>query len=156
FIMPPLMSNHGNYIASLADVCRWLGKQAEAAGVEIYPGFAAADVLYDKGAGKGIVTGDMGVARDGHHKPGFTPGMELHGKYTLIGEGARGSLAKQLIKNFKLDQDRDPQKFGIGLKEIWELKPENHKRGLVMHTMGWPLDEFTGGGSFMYHFGENL
>ncbi|MBI1213929.1 MAG: FAD-binding protein [Alphaproteobacteria bacterium] len=157
FVMPPLMYNHGNYIASLGDVCRWLAKQAEEAGVEIYPGFAAAEVLYDgKGAVKGIATGDMGVARDGHHKPSFTRGMELHGKYTLIAEGARGSLAKQLIKKFKLDEGRDPQKFGIGLKELWELKPENHKRGLVMHTMGWPLDEGTGGGSFMYHFGENL
>jgi electron-transferring-flavoprotein dehydrogenase len=157
FIMPPLMYNHGNYIASLADACRWLAKQAEAAGVEIYPGFAATEVLYDdKGAVKGVATGDMGVARDGHHKPGFTPGIELHGKYTLIGEGARGSLAKQLMKKFKLEDGRDPQKFGIGLKELWELDPTRHKRGLVVHTMGWPLDERTGGGSFMYHFGENL
>ena len=157
FIMPPLMSNHGNYVASLGDVCRWLAKQAEAAGVEIYPGFAATEVLYnDKGAVKGVATGDMGIARDGHHKPSFTPGIELHGKYTLIAEGARGSLAKQLVKKFKLEEGRDPQKYGIGLKELWELKPGNHKRGLVMHTMGWPLDERTGGGSFMYHFGENL
>ncbi len=157
FIMPPLMSNHGNYIVSLAEVCRWLAKQAEAAGVEIYPGFAAAEVLYNKdGSVKGVATGDMGVARDGHHKAGFTPGIELHGKYTFIAEGVRGSLAKQLMKNFKLDQGCDPQKFGIGLKELWQLKPENHKKGLVMHTMGWPLDDRTGGGSFMYHFGENL
>jgi electron-transferring-flavoprotein dehydrogenase len=156
-LMPPLMNNHGNYIVSLADVCRWLAKQAEAAGVEIYPGFAATEVLYnDKGAVKGIATGDMGIARDGHHKPGFARGMELHGKYTLIAEGARGSLAKQLVRKFKLEDGRDPQKYGIGLKELWELKPGNHKRGLVMHTMGWPLNERTGGGSFMYHFGENL
>jgi len=156
-IMPPLMYNHGNYIVSLADVCRWLAKQAEAAGVEIYPGFAATEVLYnDKGAVKGVATGDMGVARDGHHKAGFAPGIELHGKYTLIGEGARGSLAKQLIKKFKLEEGREPQKYGIGIKELWELKPENHKRGLVVHTMGWPLDDRTGGGTFMYHFGENL
>jgi electron-transferring-flavoprotein dehydrogenase len=114
-------------------------------------------VLYnDKGAVKGIATGDMGIARDGHHKPGFARGMELHGKYTLIAEGARGSLAKQLVRKFKLEDGRDPQKYGIGLKELWELKPGNHKRGLVMHTMGWPLNERTGGGSFMYHFGENL
>ena len=156
-IMPPLMYNHGNYVVSLGEVCRWLAKQAEAAGVEIYPGFTAAEVLYnDKGVVKGVVTGDMGVARDGHHKSGFTPGIELHGKYTLFAEGARGSLTKQLVKKFKLEEGRDPQKYGIGIKELWELKPENHKRGLVLHTMGWPLDEWTGGGTFMYHFGENL
>ena len=157
FLMPPLMYNHGNYIASLGNVVRWLGKQAEELGVEIYPGFAAAEVLYDdKGRVKGVATGDMGVGRDGKHKDGFTPGMELHGKYTLIGEGVRGSLAKQLIAKFKLDEGRDPQKFGIGLKELWELPPDKHKRGMVMHTMGWPLSNATGGGSFMYHFGENL
>jgi electron-transferring-flavoprotein dehydrogenase len=157
FLFPPLMSNHGNYIVSLGNVCRWLAKQAEELGVEIYPGFAAAEVLYDgKGAVKGVATGDMGIGRDGKAKSGFARGMELHGKYTLIGEGVRGSLAKQLIARFKLDEGRDPQKFGIGLKELWELPPDKHKRGLVMHTMGWPLANDTGGGSFMYHFGENL
>jgi len=157
FIMPPLMSNHGNYIVSLGNVCRWLAKQAEDLGVEVYPGFAAAEVLYDdKGAVKGVATGDMGVGRDGKHKAGFARGMELHGKYTLIAEGARGSLAKQLIARFKLQEGRDPQKFGIGLKELWELPAEKHKRGLVVHTMGWPLSAGTGGGSFMYHWGETF
>jgi len=134
-----------------------LGKQAEELGVEIYPGFAAAEVLYDdKGAVRGVATGDMGIGRDGKAKAGFTRGMELLGKYTLIGEGVRGSLAKQLIARFKLDENSQPQKFGIGLKELWEVPPEQHKRGMVMHTMGWPLKNDTGGGSFMYHFGENL
>ncbi len=157
FIMPSLMNNHGNYIVSLGNVCRWLGKQAEELGVEIYPGFAAAEILYDdKGAVRGVATGDMGIGRDGKAKAGFTRGMELLGKYTLIGEGVRGSLAKQLIARFKLDENSQPQKFGIGLKELWEVPPDQHKRGMVMHTMGWPLKNDTGGGSFMYHFGENL
>jgi electron-transferring-flavoprotein dehydrogenase len=156
-LFPPLMSNHGNYIVSLGNVCRWLAKQAEELGVEIYPGFAAAEVLYDdKGAVKGVATGDMGIGRDGKPKSGFTRGMELHGKYTFIAEGVRGSLAKQLIARFKLTDGREPQKFGIGLKELWQLPPEKHKRGLVLHTMGWPLTNSTGGGSFMYHFGEGL
>jgi electron-transferring-flavoprotein dehydrogenase len=155
FIMPPLMSNHGKYIVSLGNVCRWLAQQAEALGVEIYPGFPAADiVLGDRGEVKGVLTGDMGVARDGHHKDSYTPGMALLGKYTLIAEGARGSLSKVLLAKYGLA--KEPQKFGIGLKELWELSPEKHRRGLVMHTMGWPLDNATGGGSFMYHFGENL
>jgi electron-transferring-flavoprotein dehydrogenase len=157
FIMPPLMYNHGNYIVSLANLCRWLAKQAEELGVEIYPGFAAAEVLYDeKGAVKGVATGDMGIGRDGKPKPSFTRGIELHGKYTFIGEGVRGSLAKQLIARFKLQEGREPQKFGIGLKELWQLPPDKHKRGLVVHTMGWPLSDKTGGGSFMYHWGEDL
>ena len=157
FIMPPLMHNHGNYIASLGDLTRWLAKQAEEAGVEIYPGFPAAEIVYgDHGEVRGVITGDLGVARDGHHKDSYTPGMALLGKYTLIAEGARGSLAKLLIAKFDLSAGRDPQKFGIGLKELWQLAPEKHRRGLVMHTMGWPLDNATGGGSFMYHFGENL
>jgi electron-transferring-flavoprotein dehydrogenase len=157
FLFPPLMNNHGNYIVSLGNVVRWLAKQAEELGVEIYPGFAAAEVLYDeKGRVAGVATGDMGVGRDGQHKDSYTPGMELRGKYTLIGEGVRGSLAKQLIAKFKLDDGRDPQKFGIGLKELWELPKDQHQRGLVVHTMGWPLSNSTGGGSFMYHFGENL
>ena len=157
FVMPPLMSNHGNYIVSLGNVCRWLAKQAEELGVEIYPGFAAAEVLYDEsGAVRGVATGDMGVGRDGKHKSGFTRGMELLGKYTFIGEGVRGSLAKKLISKFKLDAGKEPQKFGIGLKELWEIPADKHKRGMVMHTMGWPLTNDTGGGSFMYHLGDNL
>jgi electron-transferring-flavoprotein dehydrogenase len=157
FIFPPLMSNHGKYIASLGDVCRWLAKEAEALGVEIYSGFAAVDAITgEKGEVKGVVTGDMGVAKDGHHKPGYAPGMALNAKYTLLAEGARGSLSKQLIKRFALDKDSDPQKYGIGLKELWELPKEKHQRGLAMHSMGWPLDNGTGGGSFIYHFGDNL
>jgi electron-transferring-flavoprotein dehydrogenase len=157
FLMPPLMWNHGNYIASLGNLCRWLGKQAEELGVEIYPGFAAAEVLYDgKGAVKGVATGDMGIGRDAKPKSGFTRGMELHGKYTLIAEGVRGSLAKQLLARFKLQEGREPQKFGIGLKELWQLPKDKHKRGLVVHTMGWPLSNSTGGGSFMYHWGEDF
>lgn len=156
FLMPPLMSNHGNYIVSLGNVCRWLAEKAEALGVEIYPGFAAAEVLYhDDGSVKGVATGDMGVERDGTPGPGFTRGMELHGKYTLIGEGVRGSLAKELIARFELDKDREPQKFGIGIKELWEVKPEHHRPGLVQHSFGWPLGMKTGGGSFLYHLEDN-
>ena len=153
---PPLMSNHGCYIASLGNICRWLGEQAEAMGVEIYPGFPAAELIEEEGVIKGVVTGDFGLARDGSHKDGYQPGMELRGKYTLIAEGVRGSLAKELIERFDLSEGKEPQKFGIGLKEIWRVKPENHKPGLVKHTMGWPLDGTTGGGSFMYHFDDNL
>jgi electron-transferring-flavoprotein dehydrogenase len=157
FVMPPLMSNHGKYVVSLGNVCRWLAKQAEELGVEIYPGFPAVDlVLGDRGELKGVITGDMGVARDGHHKDSYTPGMALLGKYTLIAEGARGSLSKQIIAKYQLASNCDPQKYGIGLKELWELAPDKHRRGLVMHTMGWPLDNATGGGSFIYHFGDNL
>ncbi|MFN4230026.1 4Fe-4S dicluster domain-containing protein [Parvibaculum sp.] len=157
FLFPPLMNNHGNYIVSLANVCRWLAEQAEALGVEIYPGFAGAEVLYgEDGSVRGVITGDMGVAKDGSHKDSYTPGMELRGKYTLFAEGVRGSLSKELIRKFKLDEGREPQKFGIGLKELWEIDPSKHKKGLVQHTMGWPLDNSTGGGSFLYHFGENL
>ena len=156
-LFPPLMSNHGNYIVSLGNVCRWLAKQAEGLGVEVYPGFAAAEVLYDdKGNVRGVATGDQGIGRDGKPKPGFARGVELHGKYTFIAEGVRGSLAKQLMARFKLGENCDPQKFGIGLKELWQLPPEKHKRGLVVHTLGWPLKNDTGGGSFMYHFGEGL
>ncbi|MGZ5931300.1 MAG: electron transfer flavoprotein-ubiquinone oxidoreductase [Rhizomicrobium sp.] len=156
FAMPPLMSNHGNYIVSLSNLCKWLATQAEALGVEIYPGFPAASLVIENGVVKGVTTGDLGVAKDGHHKDGFTPGMNLLGKYTLFAEGARGSLTKQLLKIFKLDADCDYQKFGIGVKELWELPPDKHKRGLVIHTMGWPLDNSTGGGLFMYHWGENF
>jgi electron-transferring-flavoprotein dehydrogenase len=156
FAMPPQMNNHGNYIVSLGNVCRWLAGRAEALGVEIYPGFAAADLIYnDAGAVTGVVTGDMGVERDGTHGPGFAPGMALLGKYVLIGEGARGSLAKQLISKYGLDEGRQPGKYGIGLKELWQVKPENHKPGLVQHTFGWPLDLKTGGGSFLYHLEDN-
>ncbi|MCC6948133.1 MAG: electron transfer flavoprotein-ubiquinone oxidoreductase [Bradyrhizobiaceae bacterium] len=152
FLMPPLMSNHGNYVVSLGNVCRWLASRAEALGVEIYPGFAAAEVLYDaNGAVAGVATGDMGIGRNGEQKPGFTRGMELRGKYTLFAEGARGSLTKQLIARFKLSEGREPQKFGIGLKELWKVAPEKHKPGLVQHSFGWPLDGRTGGGSFLYH-----
>jgi len=157
FAMPPLMSNHGAYIVSLGNVCRWLATLAEALGVEIYPGFPAADIVYgDKGEVRGIVTGDLGVARDGHHKPSYAPGMELLGKYTLFAEGVRGSLTKRLIEKFALQEGRDVQKFGIGVKELWELAPEKHVRGLAMHTMGWPLANETGGGTFMYHWGERF
>ena len=156
FAMPPLMSNHGNYIVSLSNLCKWLATQAEALGVEIYPGFPAAALVIENGVVKGVTTGDLGVAKDGHHKDGFTPGMNLLGKYTLFAEGARGSLTKQLMQIFKLDADCDYQKFGIGVKELWELPPGKHKRGLVLHTMGWPLDNLTGGGLFMYHWGENF
>jgi electron-transferring-flavoprotein dehydrogenase len=157
FAMPPLMSNHGNYIISLGNLCRWLAAQAESLGVEVYPGFPAADILYgDKGEVRGVITGDLGVARDGHHKDSYTPGINLIGKYTLFAEGARGSLTKRLGAKFALHEGREPQKFGIGLKELWELKPEQHRRGMVMHTMGWPLDNATGGGVFLYHWGENF
>ena len=155
FLMPPLMSNHGNYVTSLANLCRWLAKRAEALGVEIYPGFAATEVLYDaNGAVAGVATGDMGTGKNGEPNAGFTRGMELRGKYTLFAEGARGSLTKQLIERFKLGQGREPQKFGIGLKEIWKVAPEKHKPGRVQHTFGWPLDNATGGGSFLYHFDD--
>ncbi|MBP1852458.1 electron transfer flavoprotein-ubiquinone oxidoreductase [Rhizobium halophytocola] len=155
--MPPLMNNHGNYIVSLGNVCRWLAIKAEELGVEIYPGFAATELLYNEaGAVMGVATGDMGIEKDGTPGPNFTRGMELHGKYTLIGEGVRGSLAKQLIARFDLSKDREPQKYGIGLKELWEVKPEHHKPGLVQHSFGWPLDMKTGGGSFLYHLEDNL
>ena len=155
-LMPPLMSNHGNYVVSLGEVCRYLGRKAEALGVEIYPGFAAAEVLFENGAVAGVATGDMGIGKDGHHKSGFARGMELRAKYTLLAEGARGNLSKTLIEHFDLAKDREPQKFGIGLKELWQVAPERHYAGLVQHTMGWPLDNSTGGGSFLYHFGDNL
>ncbi len=155
-LMPPLMNNHGNYIISLGNVCRWLAEQAEALGVEIFPGFAAAEVLYNEdGSVKGVATGDMGVGRDGEHKSSYTPGMELHAKYTLIAEGVRGSLAKEIQAKFNLRDGVDPQKFGIGIKELWKVDPAVHQEGLVVHTMGWPLDSATGGGSFLYHLEDN-
>jgi electron-transferring-flavoprotein dehydrogenase len=157
FMLPPLMSNHGNYVVSLGSVCRWLATKAEASGVEIYPGFAAAEVLFDAaGSVAGVATGDMGVAKDGHHKDSFTRGMELRAKYTLFAEGARGNLAKILEQRFALREGREPQKFGLGLKELWQIAPEKHHPGLVQHTFGWPLDNRTGGGSFLYHFDDRL
>jgi len=156
-IMPPLMRNHGNYIVSLGNLCRWLGEQAAALGVEIYPGFAAAEVVYDaQGAVTGVATGDMGIGKDGKPTDRFTRGMELRGKYTIIAEGARGSLTKALSAKFGLRQGHQPQKFGLGLKELWEVAPDQHRPGLVQHTLGWPLDDRTGGGSFLYHYGANL
>jgi electron-transferring-flavoprotein dehydrogenase len=157
FMMPPLMNNHGNFIVSLGNVCRWLANKAEALGVEIYPGFAAAEVLYGpNGEVTGVATGDMGISKDGEPKASFTRGMELRGKYTLLAEGARGQLSKQIIARFALDRDREPPKFGLGLKELWQVAPEKHRPGLVQHTFGWPLDNRTGGGSFLYHYDENL
>jgi len=156
-MLPPLMNNHGNYVVSLGNVCRWLATKAEAAGVEIYPGFAAAEVLFDgSGAVAGVATGDMGLAKDGHRKDGFTRGMELRAKYTLFAEGARGSLTKTLTQRFGLAEGRQPQKFGLGLKELWQVAPEKHHPGLTRHTFGWPLDNRTGGGSFLYHFDDRL
>jgi electron-transferring-flavoprotein dehydrogenase len=155
-LMPPLMNNHGNYIVSLGNVCRWLASQAEELGVEIFPGFAAAEVLYgDRGEVVGVATGDMGIGRNGEKKASYTPGVELRAKYTLIAEGVRGSLAKELQQKFNLRDGVDPQKFGIGIKELWQIDPARHKPGLVIHTQGWPLDSRTGGGSFMYHLEDN-
>jgi len=155
-LLPPLMNNHGNYIISLGNLCRWLGQQAEALGVEIYPGFAAAEVLFnDQGAVAGVATGDMGVGRDGAHKAGYTPGVELRAKYTFFAEGCRGSLSQQLMRRFDLRQGVGPQKYGIGLKELWQVEPGQHHPGLVVHSQGWPLGSYTGGGSFMYHLEDN-
>ena len=157
FAMPKLMNNHGNYIVSLGNVARWLGTHAENLGVEIYPGFAAAEVLYNEaGAVIGVATGDMGVERNGEPGPNYTRGMELLGKYVLFAEGARGSLSKQVIAKYKLDEGREPAKFGIGLKELWQVDPSKSKPGLVQHSFGWPLDMKTGGGSFLYHLEDNL
>jgi electron-transferring-flavoprotein dehydrogenase len=156
-MMPPLMSNHGNYVVSLGAVCKWLATKAEALGIEIYPGFAAAEVLYDEnGAVTGVATGDVGIGKSGERKDSFTRGMELRAKYTLFAEGARGNLGKQLIAKFNLSGGREPQKYGIGLKELWQVAPEKHRKGLVQHSFGWPLDNSTGGGSFLYHFDDNL
>ena len=152
WLLPPLMRNHGNYIVSLGNVCQWLAQQAEALGVEIYPGFAASEVLYtDTGAVRGVATGDMGVAKDGTHKASYQPGMELHARYTLFAEGCRGSLSQALMARFNLRDGIDPQKYGIGIKELWQVAAERHRPGLVVHTQGWPLDTETGGGSFVYH-----
>src|ERR1700674_1137851 len=156
-LMPPLMSNRGNLIVSLGNVCRWLAAKAEEAGVEIYPGFAAAEVLFGAdGEVAGIATGDMGIGSDGKPKASFTRGMELRAKYTLFGEGARGHLTKALIARYGLDRGREPPKYGIGIKELWQVGPGRHRPGLVQHTFGWPLDNRTGGGSFLYHYGPGL
>lgn len=152
WLQPPLMHNRGNYIVSLGNVCKWLAQQAEALGVEIYPGFPAAEALYtDTGAVRGVATGDMGIAKDGTHKADYQPGMELHARYTLFAEGCRGSLSQELMARFKLRDGVDPQKYGIGIKELWQVTAERHRPGLVRHTQGWPLDTATGGGSFIYH-----
>jgi electron-transferring-flavoprotein dehydrogenase len=151
FLLPACFQNHGNYVVSLGNVCRWLGKQAEALGVEIFPGFAAAEVLYDGPAVKGVATGDLGINRKGEKTGAYQPGMELHGKYTFFAEGCRGHLGKQLEEKHRLRDGADPQVYGIGLKELWEVQPEKHQPGLVMHTAGWPLDASTYGGSFLYH-----
>jgi len=154
--MPGLMHNRGNYIASLANLCRWLGQQAEALGVEVYPGMAASEAVFDaSGVLKGVVAGVFGIDRSGKPGPDYQPGIELHGKYVFIAEGVRGSLAKQLRAKYGLDADADPEKFGIGLKEIWQVPDAAFRPGLVQHTVGWPLQDNTGGGSFLYHFGEN-
>ncbi len=157
FLLPDCFKNHGNYIISLGNVCRWMGQQAEALGIEIYPGFAGAEILYDEnGSVKGVATGDMGIGRDGQPTDAYQRGMELHAKYTLFAEGCRGHLGKQLEQKFNLRNGADPQVYGIGLKELWEVKPEKHVKGMVMHTAGWPLPADTYGGSFCYHYGENL
>jgi electron-transferring-flavoprotein dehydrogenase len=154
--LPPFADNHGNYIVSLGAVTKWLGEQAEALGVEIFPGFTAAEVLYnDAGAVRGVVTGNMGVGKDGEPTENFQLGMELLGKYTIFAEGARGHLGKQVIARYHLDEGRDPQSWGIGIKELWEIDPKRHQPGFVMHTAGWPMDENTYGGAFLYHLEGN-
>ena len=157
FFIPKPTHNDGNYIVSMGNVCRWMAEQAEGLGVEVYPGFAAAEVLYhEDGRVKGIATGDMGVSAGGEHKDSYMPGMELHAKYTLFAEGCRGHLGKQLINHFSLDAGKDPQHYGIGIKEVWEIAPEKHEEGLVIHGLGWPLSESnSGGGAFMYHAENN-
>ncbi len=156
WMLPECFQNHGNYVISLGNVVRWLGQQAEALGVEIYPGFAAAEVLFNEdGSVRGVATGNLGIGRDGEPTDAFQPGMELHAKYTFFAEGARGHLGKQLISRFRLDEGRDPQSYGIGLKELWEIEPSRFQAGLVMHTAGWPLASDTYGGSFLYHFEDN-
>ena len=152
FISPPFMHNEGTYTGSLGNLCRWLAEQAEGLGVEIFPGFPAAEILYnDDGSVKGVATGDMGVARDGSHKADYAPGLELHAKYTFFAEGARGHLTKMLKSQFALDADCEPQVYGLGVKELWDIDPENHAPGRVIHTQGWPLDEHANGGGFLYH-----
>jgi electron-transferring-flavoprotein dehydrogenase len=157
FFIPKPTHNHGNYIVSMGNVCRWMAEQAEGLGVEVYPGFAAAEVLYhEDGRIKGIATGDMGISASGEQKDSYMPGMELHAKYTMFAEGCRGHLGKQLISKFSLDAGKDPQHYGIGIKEVWEIPAEKHDEGLVIHGLGWPLSESgSGGGAFMYHAENN-
>jgi len=157
WLLPDCFKNHGNYIVRLGHVVSWMGEQAEALGVDLFPGFAATEILYtDSGAVKGVATGDMGVARDGSHTAHYQPGMELHARYTVFAEGSRGQLGRQLIDRYKLDAGRDPQSYGIGIKELWEVDPSQSQPGLVVHTAGWPLDSDTYGGSFLYHLSDNL
>ena len=157
FLLPECFRNQGNYVVSLGNLCRWLGQQAEALGVEIYPGFAAAEVLYDdQGGVRGVATGDMGVGRDGRPTDQYQPGIELHGKYVFFAEGCRGHLGRQLMERYRLNANSDPQVYGIGLKELWEIEPKKHQAGLVIHSAGWPLDAGTYGGSFLYHMEDRL
>jgi electron-transferring-flavoprotein dehydrogenase len=155
WMLPACFRNHGNYVISLGNLCRWLGQQAESLGVEVFPGFAAAEVLYEGAAVKGVATGDMGIGRNGEKTAAYQPGIELHGKYTLFAEGCRGHLARRLEAKFDLRRDADPEVYGIGLKELWEIDPARHRPGLVIHTAGWPLDSATYGGSFLYHLENN-
>ncbi len=154
--MPPLMSNHGNYIVSMGNVCRWMAEQAEGLGVEIFPGMACSELVYgETGEVKGVVAGEMGLQSDGTPGPQYEPGMELHGKYVMLAEGVRGSLSKEVIAKYDLARDAEPQKYGLGMKEIWEIDPDKHNEGEVTHTMGWPLGKNAGGGSFIYHLENN-
>jgi len=156
FVMPPMMNNHGNYIVSMGNVCRWMAEQAEALGVEVFPGMACSEVVYgERGEAKGVVAGEFGLNKDGSKGEGYEPGMELHGKYVMFAEGARGSLSKQIINKFRLNGDCEPPKFGLGMKEIWDVKPENHNEGEVFHSFGWPLGWKQGGGAFLYHAENN-
>ncbi|WP_338549254.1 electron transfer flavoprotein-ubiquinone oxidoreductase [Roseovarius phycicola] len=156
FPMPPLMNNHGNYIVSMGNVCRWMAEQAEAMGIEIFPGMACSEIVYgENGEVKGVVAGEFGKEADGTPGPSYEPGMELHGKYVFLSEGVRGSLSKEVIAKYDLAKGKEPQKFGIGMKEIWEIDPDKHKEGSVTHTMGWPLGKNAGGGSFIYHLENN-
>ena len=156
FLMPPLMHNHGNYIVSMANTCRWLAEQAESLGVEVFPGMSCSELVYSEdGSVKGVVAGEFGISKDGTKGEGYEPGLELHGKYVFLSEGARGSLSKMAIAKYNLDEGVEPQKFGLGMKEIWDVKPENHSEGAVVHTAGWPLGWKAGGGSFLYHAENN-
>ena len=151
-VMPPLMHNHGNYIVSMGNVCRWMAEQAESLGVEVFPGMSCSDVVYgENGEVTGVIAGEFGISKDGGKGEGYEPGMVLNGKYVLLSEGARGSLSGQVIKKYALNADFDVPKFGLGMKEIWDIKPENHNEGEVTHTLGWPLGWKAGGGSFLYH-----
>nr|WP_323777559.1 electron transfer flavoprotein-ubiquinone oxidoreductase [Amylibacter sp.] len=156
FPMPPLLNNHGNYIVSMGNVCRWMAEQAEELGVEVFPGMSCSELIYgENGEVKGVVAGEFGLNPDGTQGPSYEPGMELHGKYVLLSEGVRGSLSKQIIEKFDLAKDSEPQKFGLGMKEIWDIDPAKHSEGTVTHTMGWPLGSAAGGGSFLYHAENN-